>query len=303
MKHIIFLNFLSAKTALINLIKQPFGSLLTLFMLAIAITLPLTLYLSIQNSEPLLGKFNEAPQITVFMELSADEVDAAAIEKNLQGHPDIAQVEFVPKNKALKDLQERMGETDLINLVDENPLPDAFIVTPKNGSPEALKNLQNSLQGLPMIELVQVDTEWAKTLFNIMQAIKKLTLFLGITLSVAFVLVAHNTIRLQILAKKEEIEITKLLGAPSSFIRRPFLYQAFWQGIFSCCLSLALCAWITKEAEPLFNNVLIQYGMSLNSRFFTPIEMGVIFLIIIALALAGAYLATREFLKALQAKA
>ena len=78
----------------------------------------------------------------------------------------------------------------------------------------------------------------------------------------------HNTICLQIFSRKEEIEITKLLGAPASFIRRPFLYQAMWQSIFSAAVSLGLCGWLLSAVRPLVDAIFKPYGLNIGWRFF-----------------------------------
>ena len=303
MKHFIFTHLQAAKTALVNLFKQPLGTILTLLMLAIAMTLPLALYLGLQNSAPLLGKLGEAPQVTVFLEVSADDVDAASIRKNLENRDDVAKIELVSKNEALAHLQMQLGQENLLSLVEENPLPDAFVLTPKDSSPEALQKLQSTLSSLPMIEEVQIDTQWAQTLFHIVGAVEKITLFLGVTLSLAFILVMYNTIRLQILSQKEAIEITRLLGAPASFIHRPFLYQALWQGLFASLMALVLGNWIISHAQPLLGNILSQYGLNLNFRYFNAEEIAVTIITMITLAILGAFLATRNYLKHCKARA
>lgn len=302
MKNLISAHLMSAKNAWSQFVRQPFGSLLTLCMLAIAMTLPLSLYLGMKSSGPLLGKLTQAPQLTVFLEMGADQIDVAAVKGELKERTDLKDITFISKDQALKDLQAKMGQDDLMTLLEENPLPDAFVLTPTTFSPEALEKIKQDLSQLPMVQMVQIDTQWAETLFNIMTVLEKLTLFLAITLSLAFVLVSHNTIRLQILAHKDEIEITKLLGAPASFIRRPFLYQAAHQGILSCALSLLICAWIAQKAEPLLNNIFSQYNMALSWRFFNTLELVFIFLVIIILATLGAFLATSQHLSALKAK-
>ncbi len=303
MKHFMMTHLHIAKTALINLFKQPLGTILTLLMLAIAMTLPLTLYLGLQNSAPLLGKLGEAPQVTMFLEVSADDVDTATIKANLEKRDDLAKIELVSKNEALAHLQMQLGQENLLSLVEENPLPDAFVLTPKNSDPETLKKIQSELSGLPMVEEVQIDTQWAQTLFHIVAAIEKVTWFLGMTLSLAFILVMYNTIRLQILSQKEAIEITRLLGAPASFIHRPFLYQAFWQGLFFFFLSLVLGNWIISHAQPLLGNILTQYGLNLNFRFFNLEEISVTIIVMVILAILGAFLATRNHLKHFKARA
>lgn len=302
MKNLIYAHFRSAKNAWNQLIRQPFGSLLTLSMLAIAMTLPLALYLGMKSSEPLLGKITQTPQLTVFLEMGADQVDVEAIRTHLKEQEDLSEVIFIPKDEALKDLQAKMGQDDLIAILEENPLPDAFVLTPKRFSPAALQQIQQQLSELPMVQIVQIDTQWAETLFHIMTVFERLTLFLAVTLSLAFVLVSHNTIRLQILAHKDEIEITRLLGAPASFIRRPFLYQAALQGVLSCSLSLLICVWIATEIEPLFNQIIGQYNMVLTWRFFNTVELLLLIFVIILLAILGAFLATTQYLSVLKAK-
>ena len=140
------------------------------------------------------------------------------------------------------------------------------------------------------------------TLYQIDDFVQKVLAFLSVTLSVAFVLVAHNTIRLQILSRKEEIEITKLLGAPSSFIRRPFLYQAVWQSLLAAGLSLALCAWLIHATQPLVAQIFRPYGLNIEWRFFHTWEWLSVCGIVAALGIAGAWLATRQHLLSFKAK-
>ena len=174
-----------------------------------------------------LGKLNESPQITLYMEQNADEADSAVVKELLAADKRIEKSEFIGKAQGLSELQTSMGEQDIVSMLDSNPLPDAFVVSPKpGGTPSEMQALRQDLAKLPMVESAQLDTEWMQTLYQIDDFVQKVLAFLSVTLSVAFVLVAHNTIRLQILSRKEEIEITKLLGVPSSFICCLFLYQA-----------------------------------------------------------------------------
>ncbi len=290
----------AAKSALIRLIKQPFGSLLTLLMLAVSLTLPLALYLATQSFQAVVGQLSASPQITLFMELNADEADNQGIQAALKKIDGIAKVEFVSKASALDDLQTSMGEQDLINVLEVNPLPDAFVITPSSLIPDEVKALQNTLAQLPMVEQALVDTEWLNTLYQMNQFAHKVVWFLAATLSMAFILVAHNTIRLQVLSQRDEIEITKLLGASSAFIRRPFLYQAWWQGLLATLISLVLCAWLMTEITPLLSEMLKPYGIALSPRYFDVQELIVILAMMTLLAILGAYLATKQLMHSKQ---
>ena len=303
MKHYLSLHLESARNAARHFIRQPFATLLILLMLAIAMTLPLALYLGVQSGQAVLGKLNEAPQITLYMELSADEVDNEAVKTLLAEDARISKSEFVGKQKGLQELQQSMGAQDLVSMLDDNPLPDVFIVTPDAGTaPEAMQILQHDLSELPMVEAARLDTEWMQTLYQINAFLHRIFWFLAITLSVAFVLVAHNTIRLQILSRKEEIEITKLLGAPASFIRRPFLYQAAWQSLLSAAISIGLCAWLMRASQPLINQIFRPYGLNIEWRFFHAWEILMVLAVVTALGISGAWLATQQHLLSFKAK-
>lgn len=297
------LHFEAAKNAVHQLFKQPLATLLILIMLAIAMSLPLALYLGVQSSQAVLGKLNESPQITLYMEQNADEADSAVVKELLAADKRIEKSEFIGKAQGLSELQTSMGEQDIVSMLDSNPLPDAFVVSPKpGGTPSEMQALRQDLAKLPMVESAQLDTEWMQTLYQIDDFVQKVLAFLSVTLSVAFVLVAHNTIRLQILSRKEEIEITKLLGAPSSFIRRPFLYQAVWQSLLAAGLSLALCAWLIHATQPLVAQIFRPYGLNIEWRFFHTWEWLSVCGIVAALGIAGAWLATRQHLLSFKAK-
>lgn len=297
------LHFEAAKNAVRQLFKQPLATLLILVMLAIAMSLPLALYLGVQSSQAVLGKLNESPQITLYMEQNADEADSSVVKELLAADKRIEKSEFIGKAQGLSELQTSMGEQDIISMLDSNPLPDAFVVSPKpGGTPSEMQALRQDLAKLPMVESAQLDTEWMQTLYQIDDFVQKVLAFLSVTLSVAFVLVAHNTIRLQILSRKEEIEITKLLGAPSSFIRRPFLYQAVWQSLLAAGLSLALCTWLIHATQPLVAQIFHPYGLNIEWRFFHTWEWLSVCGIVAALGIAGAWLATRQHLLSFKAK-
>ena len=297
------LHFEAAKNAVRQLFKQPLATLLILIMLAIAMSLPLALYLGVQSSQAVLGKLNESPQITLYMEQNADEADSAVVKELLAADKRIEKSEFIGKAQGLSELQTSMGEQDIVSMLDSNPLPDAFVVSPKpGGTPSEMQALRQDLAKLPMVESAQLDTEWMQTLYQIDDFVQKVLAFLSVTLSVAFVLVAHNTIRLQILSRKEEIEITKLLGAPSSFIRRPFLYQAVWQSLLAAGLSLVLCAWLIHATQPLVAQIFRPYGLNIEWRFFHTWEWLSVCGIVAALGIAGAWLATRQHLLSFKAK-
>lgn len=300
--HYLSLHVESARTALKQLLRQPVGTLLTLMMLAVAMTLPLFMYLGIQSGQSVLGKLNESPQITVYMEPSATRTDNDTVEQLLKRDGRIDKIRFIGKQDGLEELQNNLDQ-NLVSMLDSNPLPDVFIVTPDPATPpEGMQAIYQDITKLPMVESANMDTEWVQTLYRINEFIRQILWFLSLTLGMAFVLVAHNTIRLQILSRKEEIEITKLLGAPASFIRRPFLYQAMWQSVLSAAVSLGLCGWLLASVRPLVDAIFKPYGLNIGWRFFYSGEIALVFGFVIALGVFGAWLATTQHLLGFKAK-
>lgn len=300
--HYLSLHIESARTALKQLLRQPLGTLLTLLMLAIAMTLPLFLYLGVQSGQSVLGKLNESPQITLYMDTAAAQNDNDTVKKLLERDARIDKIRFISKQDGLNELQSNLDQ-NLVSMLDENPLPDVFIVTPDaRSTPAQMQAVYGDLAKLPMVESATMDTEWVHTLYQINEFIHKILWFLAITLGMAFVLVAHNTIRLQILSRKEEIEITKLLGAPASFIRRPFLYQAVWQSVFSAAVSLGLCGWLMSNVRPMVDAIFKPYGLNIGWRFFSGGEIVLVLGFVVALGVFGAWLATTQHMLSFKAK-
>ena len=133
MKHYLSLHTESARNAMRQFLKQPLGTLLILVMLSIAMTLPLALYLGVQSGQAVIGKLNEAPKITLYMELSADTSDTDVV-KNLLGQDQrIEKNSIVRKEDGLAELQSNMGGQDLVTMLAENPLPDVFIISTEAG--------------------------------------------------------------------------------------------------------------------------------------------------------------------------
>lgn len=127
--HYLSLHVEFARTALKQLLRQPFGTLLTLIMLAVAMTLPLFMYLSIQSGQSVLGKLNESPQITIYMETAAAQSDSDTVRSLLTRDKRLDNIRFISKEDGLEELQTNLDQ-NLVSMLDGNPLPDVFIVTP-----------------------------------------------------------------------------------------------------------------------------------------------------------------------------
>ncbi|MBP3221121.1 MAG: permease-like cell division protein FtsX [Neisseriaceae bacterium] len=291
------LNISAAKNALRHLLKRPIGSAMILLMTGIALTLPLCLYLAVQSTQNLFGSLSSNPQMTVYLKNNATPAEVSAVQQALQADKSLSNIKLIDKNQALKEMQNSLGNADIVSLLDENPLPDAFSVTPNTTDPKAVEDLRSKIEQLPQVESAQMDAQWLQTLHDIKEFARQILWFLSITLGLAFVLVTHNTTRLQTLARKEEIEITRLLGAPASFVRRPFVYFALWQGLLSMVIGLILAGIIQSTFAPKLTEMFAPYGIHPEWRFFNAQELFLVLLIVGLLAVIGAWIAVKQHLK------
>lgn len=228
---------------------NPLSSLLTMLVIGITLSLPLGLYTLVENVRVLGGNIRIEPQITVFLSPGAGADSARQIEARLKELSTIRQFRFIPRDQAMQELLQSTGLSDVAAGLDKNPLPDAYVIDPHNLAPAELDKLRSDLTKLPKVDFVQLDSAWAKRLNAMLRLGRDIALLLAALLGFALVAVTSNTIRLQILSQRDEIEISKLIGATDAFIRRPFLYHGALQG-----LSGGMAAWLITSLGLHFLN-------------------------------------------------
>jgi cell division transport system permease protein len=209
----------------------PIGSLLSIGVIGIAFSLPAGVYVMLENLQAFSERFSGTPQLSLFLKLEANKADVAEVESRLKQSPDVASFRFVSRDQALEQFKQGSELADVLEGLVRNPLPDAFVIVAKTSSPEALDALRAELGKFPQIEHVQVDSAWARRLDALLKLGRLAVWMLAALLSFSVMAVAFNTIRLQILTMRDEIEVAKLIGATNRFIRRPFLYFGALQGM------------------------------------------------------------------------
>lgn len=244
-------------------LATPVSSLLNILVIGIALSLPAGMYALLQNVQSLAQQVAGTPQISVFLSMGGSQDDIARIGRQLQQHEAVGRVEFVPRERALEQLKQTSGLADVIGGLTQNPLPDAYIVYPKKNDARALEALRDELQKWPRLEHVQLDSAWARKLEALLSFGRVAILTLAVLLSVALAAITFNTIRLQILTQRDEIEVSRLIGATNAFIRRPFLYFGLLQGLLG-----GATAWlIVSISLHLLNNSLAELTQLYASSF------------------------------------
>lgn len=242
--------------------RAPVAALINVVVMGVALALPAGLYVALVNVQKSARALAPEPQLSLFLAMDAGRDGAGRIEARLKQHPGVRAYRYVPRQQALSDLKARTGLADVVDSLAQNPLPDAFIVEPRDAAPPALDALRAEFGRWPGIAHVQLDSEWAQRLASGLKVGRLILAILAVLFGFALVAVTFNTIRLQILTRREEIEVARLIGATAAFVRRPFLYFGALQG-----LAGGAAAWlILWVAVYLLNGGLAEIGQLYGTR-------------------------------------
>jgi cell division transport system permease protein len=292
--------------ALSHVRKAPGSFLFNVIVVAVALALPFAGVTLLDNVRPLSEELSVDPEISLFLKPDTPRDQAQSLAPQLQQilRGSHAKVSFVPREQALASLKEKSGLTDVIETLGDNPLPDSYVMKLEgfaSGTYAArVDGLAEQMRALPGVDSVQVDSAWVKRLAALLGVLRLALLLLAITLGVVVIAVVFNTIRLQVLTQREEIAVSKLLGATDNFIHRPFYYTGALLGL--CAGAVALGA-VTLALRPL-NTAIAEFARLYASEFqltpLPPLGMAALLAISAGLGLVGAMLSVQRHLARLK---
>ena len=268
-------------------------SVLNALVIGIALALPAGGYALLESLRPAGARLALEPRLSLFLEPQVRRADAEALGKRLRADPRIAAVRFVPREEALKEMSAVQGLSEVIGALGRNPLPDAFVVTSK-------EDLADELARLPGVAHVQADAVWARRLAAAAAVVELGLALLAALLGGALVAVTFNTIRLQILTQRDEIEVSKLIGATDAFIRRPFYYLGLLQGFVGGAVALALVAAALALLNREVSVLAESYGSAFRFAFLPAAEAAAVVLFAGFLGWLGAQLSVSRHLRAIE---
>ena len=225
-----------------RIVQHPFATLMTMGVVAVALALPLFLNLLLTNVRTATGNWSEAFNLSVYMDKQAGAARTATLAKQLRQRGDVAAVRVITADEGLAEFRSTSGFGKALDALTDNPLPDALIVTPTliASTPRGTDALKTTIAAMAGVQNVQLDTEWVKRLHGMLDILRRVVLLTGALLGAGVVLIVGNTIRLDILNRRAEIEVMKLVGASDGFARRPFLYSGIWYGLGGGLMAVAL---------------------------------------------------------------
>jgi cell division transport system permease protein len=288
--------------ALGRMTRQPLASLMTVMVIAIALALPAAFALLVTNALAATGSWDSAIELSVYFKRDVGVAKAEQLAQALKERPGVAAVELIPSDAALKEFREFSGFGAALDALTDNPLPHALIVRPAADytSPSAVDLLKRHLQNWPEVDLVQVDTEWVKRFHTMLDVLRRVLGLVAALLAAGVVVIVGNTIRLDIENRRQEIEVTKLVGGSDAFVRRPFLYTGFWYGFVGGALACGLVAlglWLLQEPV---NRLAGLYGSDFRLAGLDPRTMAGLLGGGTVLGWLGSWLAASRHLRAIE---
>ena len=225
-----------------RLARTPFASLLNVLVIGVALALPAGAYTLLLNLTDAARGVSSDPEISIFLALDVKQDDVTEIERRIKSEPGVARATFKSRETAFAELKTSPALGDVLTALNQNPLPDAFILLLRSSDAEALDRFAAGARAWPKVEHVQVDSLWVRRVAAALKVGRLSVLVLAALLCVALLAVTFNTIRLQILTQRDEIEVSKLLGATNGTIRRPFYYYGALLGLLGGAAA-ALMVW------------------------------------------------------------
>jgi len=230
--------------ALGRLMRQPFANFMTVLVIGVTLALPAAVHLVVKNAASMSGNWEDALDFSVYLKTEVSLEDAQRLTDIIRQRADVETVTLIPADQALEEFKTQSGFGASLDYLSVNPLPHTLVVRPGSANTEQTVLLLNEeLGNLPEADFVQVDTEWVQRFLAILEIMRRAVVIGGVLLGAAIVVIIGNTIRLDIQNRREEIEVTKLIGASNAFVRRPFLYSGLWYGLGGGLLALALIAY------------------------------------------------------------
>lgn len=289
----------TAVDSLLRLLGEPLGSLLTCFVIGIALALPLCVLLLLLNLQQLGAGLQGESSISVYLQQDLAPDAISALQEQLEEREDIEALRLITPEEALAEFEAESGFGDVLAGLDGNPLPPVLLVTPGVTAADALTALRDHLAAQPGVADAALDLEWLQRLNAVVSFALRLTYLLALLLGLGVLLVIGNTVRLAIESRRAEIVVVKLVGGTDAWVARPFLYTGFWYGMGGGIVALALVGFSLMVLSGPVSRLISAYDSDFEVIGLGLTQAFVVLVLAAALGWAGAALSVLRHLRAI----
>ncbi len=260
---------MALSVSLYKMLQAPVSSLFTILVIAAPLALCAIFFTLLGNVKSLATIWPSSVQLTLYLAPDVEQSAGQAFARQLKKEPHYLAVEFISSGEGLAQFRQHSGLGDLLDLLDDNPLPATIVLTPKPRYADATTSAQlaSALQKYPEVDSVRYDLQWIERLNTLIEFFWKLAWALSAILILGVALILSNSIRLEVNNRREEIIVSQLIGATERYIRRPLLYSGLVHGLCGGLISAAL-TWAvlyTLDAPAQQLKLLYNSPLSLNA--------------------------------------
>jgi len=233
------------------------------------------------NLQRLADQWNNGAELSVYLTDDVSAPQRQAVEAALAPGDVIASRDFVSKTDALARFKQTFS--DLASTVDtlgDNPLPASYEVRmrPTSGVAAAVDQLAGRVRAMPGVADVRYDRQWIARLLSAVRVLRGIGLGLGLLLTVAAALTVANVVRLALYARRDELDIMQLVGAPNAYVHGPFVMEGVLQGGIGALAALAALGVVFLSVRGRYLMPLAA-AVNLPSIGFLPVEICVLLVV------------------------
>ena len=223
--------------------REPGATALTATVIGVTLALPAGLHVVVRDLSAVTYSWEGTLQVSLFLKDGVSPGRGQELSRSLTQRAGVAASRYISREQSLKEFRELSGFGEALDLLDDNPLPAVISVSLQRKLQRAqMDAIVDDLSRLPEVEVAKLDQKWLDRLYAILAVVERAVMIIAAMLGLAVVVIVGNTIRLHIESRRDEIIVMKLVGAPDSFVRRPFLYTGFWYGLCG-----GLVAWLMVD--------------------------------------------------------
>lgn len=233
-------------------------------------------------------------EVVVFLNDGVPAESIEALQSEIMSWNVVRQVKFVSKDEALERLKQEFKNSDMLNMIDGNPLPASLEVSLKD--PQKANTVVSRLKGRTEIDDIRHDRQTVERLFAFTRMARWIGVIFAALLAFASLVLIANAIRLAIHSRRKEISIMRLVGASNWFIRWPFLLEGIMQGLIGAVISVCLLYVVQVTVINKISQVLVFLPMGSEQNSFFQLVASLVFAGGL-IGASGSALALRRYLR------
>lgn len=235
--------------------RTPYQAIAATFMMFITLFVMSVFLLLIAGSGAILTYFESKPQLTVFIKDQQDQATVDRLMSKLKATGKVASLQYISKDQALSIYREQnKNDPLLLEMVTSDILPSSLDVSAT--TPTYLSELAETVKNDPAVDEVIFQKDVVDTLISWTTTLRKVGLAIVVVLLVSTFLILLTSIGMKIALRRDEIEILKLVGATSWYIKRPFITEGILYGFIGATISWAIISIAMLYVNPFVTSFL-----------------------------------------------